>query len=230
MNPVVPILVILAIAWVVYYQLKSRDALFFNRSTGDKFDRSKLVGVLLGLDDNELTELLTLYRKEFGTGPARYARRTYQKWKCGKVQPATQTYERFLVHLPKVMTYDLKCEVLRHFMEEFTPKDQYELNVNTDDWQTKLAPLIKQVTDKAYTAQLPVEVERKLHWLGEGDMIAAQDILRASQAEEGRIMVAMLRDEFASIEKLLAEEHLTPKVSHVLKFPYGTIKLNIQRK
>ena len=86
-----------------------------------------------------------------------------------------QTYERFLLKLPKVMTYDLKCEVLRHFMEEYTPKDEYELDVNVDDWEKKLTPLVKQIIEKAYTAQLPIEVERKLHWLGEGDMIAAQD-------------------------------------------------------
>ena len=40
----------------------------------------------------------------------------------------------------------------------------------------------------------------------------------------------MLREEFAGIEKLLAEEDLKPKIGHVLKFPYGTIKLNIKRK
>ena len=231
MNRVWIFFLILGIGYFLYFQFKANGISFFEwLKPADRFHQSRLVAVLLGLDDQAVNELLTLYKEEFGNGPARYARRTYQKWKSGKVQPNKQTYERFLLKLPKVMTYDLKCEVLRHFMEEYTPKDEFELDVNVDDWEIKLTPLVEQIIEKAYTAQLPAEVERKLHWLGEGDMIAAQDILRASQAEEGKIMVSLLREEFAGVEKLLAEEDLKPKIGHVLKFPYGTIKLNIKRK
>ena len=61
-------------------------------------------------------------------------------------------------------------------------------------------------------------------------MQLAQEILRRSQVEEGKIAVSMLRQEFENIEKLLAETHLQPKVIHQLKFPYGTITLNIKRR
>jgi hypothetical protein len=191
---------------------------------------SKLVSVVLGLEPESVEELLVLYKKEFGRGAARYARKTYRKWKSGEVQPVKQTFERFLVHLPRVMSFDLKCEVLRAFMEEYAPKDNYELQVYTDDWQEKLTPLIEQIIDKTYTAQLPIKIERKLRWLGDGDMRLAQEILRRSQAEEGRIIVSRLSEEFATIEKLLAEKHLKPKVTHELKFPYGTIILNIKKR
>jgi hypothetical protein len=127
------------------------------------------------------------------------------------------------------MSYDLKCEILRHFMEEYAAKDEHELDVTIDDWEAKLEPLVHQIIDKAFTAQLPAEIERQLRWLGDGDMQAAQSILRASQAEEGRIMVSMLRDEFYAMEGLLDQRHLKPKVTHVLEFPYGTIKLNVRK-
>ena len=90
-----------------------------------RFHNSKLVSVLLSLDDDEVEELLALYKKEFGGGAARYARKTYRKWKSGEVRPITQTFERFLVHLPKVMSFDLKVEVLRALMEEYATKDKY---------------------------------------------------------------------------------------------------------
>jgi hypothetical protein len=195
-----------------------------------KFQNSKLVSVLLGLDDDALKELLDLYKKEFGRGAARYARKTYRKWKTGEVRPVTQTYERFLVHLPKVMSFDLKCDILRAFMEEYAAKDNYALKVSTEDWEEKLTPMVEQIIDKAYTAQLPVEVERKLRWLGQNDIQSAQKILRRSQVEEARITVSLLREEFANIEKLLKETHLKPKVKHELKFPYGTITLDIKSK
>ncbi len=218
----------------LYHLLKwswNGDRFFVGRKKGDpRFHNAKLVGILLGLNEKAVAELLGLYKKEFGAGPARYARRTYKKWKTGKVQPISQTYERFLVHLPKVMSYDLKCEVLRHFMEEYTPKDNYELDVYTDDWEAKLTPLVQQIIDKAYTAELPLEVERKLKWLGDGDMLAAQKILKASQTEEGKIAVSMLREEFQAVEGILNAEHLKPKVRHTLRFPYGTIELNVKRR
>ena len=196
----------------------------------ENIHRSKLVSVLLNLNNESVNELLDLYKKEFGSGPARYAKRTYRKWRSGEVQPATQTFQRFLLHLPQVMSYDLKCEVLRLFMEEFAPKDNYKLNVHTDDWEEKVTPMVHQIIDKAYTAKLPIEVERKLRWLGDGDMQAAQNMLKRSQAEEGRIVVSMLRGEFDNIENLLAHEHLKPRVKHTLKFPYGTIDLTIKRR
>jgi hypothetical protein len=200
------------------------------RKADRRFHGSKLVSVLLHLDDKQLDELLDLYKQEFGKGPARYARRTYKNWKTGKVQPISQTYDRFLLHLPKVMSFDLKCEVLRNFMEEYAAKDNYKLDVYTSDWEGKLAPLVNQIVDKAYSVQLPDELERKLKWLTDGDMRAAHELLKASQVEEGKIVVSMLRDEFANIEKLLNEENLKPKVRHVLEFPYGTIELNIKRR
>jgi hypothetical protein len=230
----VGILLIIAVFMIFAVERWLIDSDTFSLRAASKSDRqfhnSKLVSVLLGLDKQAVEELLALYKKEFGNGAARYARKTYQKWKSGEVRPVRQTFERFLVHLPKVMSFDLKCEILRAFMEEYAAKDNYELKVYTDDWEEKLAPFVGQLIDKAYRAQLPVEVERKLRWLGDGDMQLAQDILRRSQAEEGRIVVSQLRDEFASIEKLLAATHLKPKVTHELKFPYGTIILSIKRR
>ena len=232
MGPTIFIFIIAGIIVYNLFQWLSNGGSFFSgrRALDKRFHRSKLVSIILSLDDESVNELLGLYKKEFGAGAARYARRTYQKWKAGKVQPSWQTYERFLLHLPNVMSYDLKCEVLRHFMEEYAAKDDYELDVDTGNWEEKLTPLVQQIVEKAYTAQLPIEVERKLQWLGDGDMHAAQKILQASQAEEGRIAVSMLREEFVAIENLLSDEDLNPKVRHTMKFPYGTIRLNIKKE
>lgn len=223
---------VLVVIWFIAGELRARGFSLFKSSlsTGSEFHRSRLVSVLLSLDEPSFNDLMQLYKKEFGPGPARYARRTYKKWKTGKVQPNVETYRRFLVHLPQVMSFDLKCETLRLFMEEYAPKADHELELYVDEWEERLTPLIDQIVEKAFKAQLPRELERKLRWLGEGDMHVARDMLRASQAEESRIMASMLRDEFATIENLLAQEHLKPRVSHVIEFPYGTISLKIRRR
>lgn len=196
----------------------------------EKIHHRELMKVLLGLDDEKLDQLLKLYKEEFGEGAARYARKTYRKWEKGSVRPIKQTFERFLIHLPKVMSYDLKCDVLRHLMEEYCAKDSYNLTVYMDDWEKTLEPLVKKIVDKPYTAQLPADIEKKLKWLADGEMQIVQDILRKSQIEEGKIAVSMLRQEFANIEILLENTRGKTKVTHELKFPYGTIHLKLKRR
>ena len=163
-------------------------------------------------------------------GAARYARKTYRKWESGKVKPISQTYERFLINLPKVMDFDLKCEVLRHLMEEYCAKDNYDLTIYTDDWEKTLEPLVQKMIDKPYNANLPKQIEDKLSWLANEDMQIAEDILKKSQVEQGKITVSMLRQELAEIENLLEKTGNRSKVSHKLKFPYGTINLEIKRR
>lgn len=201
----------------------------FNKSR-QEFRNSEILKVLLNLNEDSLNQLFKLYKESFGKGAAAYARKTYRKWKNGQVHPNRQTFERFLLHLPKVMSYDLKCEVLRHLMEEYCSQETYQVTVYTDDWEKTLTPLVQQIIDKPYTAELPLEVQKKLTWLADGEMQLAQQILKQSQVEEGKIAVSMLRQEFANIETLLAETKLKPKVTHQLKFPYGTINLNIKRR
>ena len=96
---------------------------------------SELIKVLLSVDEKSLAELFKLYKTQFGRGAAYYARRTYKKWKTGKVRPNSQTYQRFLVQLPQAMSYNLKCEVLRKLMQEYCPKDDYRLRVWVNDWE-----------------------------------------------------------------------------------------------
>lgn len=211
--------------------------IYFNKNFASLFPKSQkqihnseLVKTLLNLDEKSLNGLLELYGKEFGTGAARYARKTYLKWKDGKVRPNRQTFERFLVHLPKVMSYDLKCEVLRRLMEEYCSRKDYELTVYTDNWEKTLTPLVKEIIDRPYTAELPTPIEARLNWLADGETQIAQDILRRSQVEESKIAVSMLRQEFENIDELLTAAKGKSKVTHELKFPYGTITLNIKRR
>ncbi len=228
------IYLILAIAIIVligfiYREYKTLLPFFASKSSA-KIHNAELVKTLLNLDEKSFENLLELYKEEFGQGAARYARKTYRKWKAGEVRPNRQTFSRFLVHLPKVMSYDLKCEVLRHLMEEYCAKDKYQLTVYTDDWEMTLEPLVRKIIDKPYTAELPAEIENRLKWLADGETRIAQDILRRSQVEEGKIAVSMLRQEFANIENLLENTKGKRKVTHQLKFPYGTINLEIKRR
>jgi hypothetical protein len=195
-----------------------------------RLKNSELVKVLLQLEEKPLNELFKLYKEQFGQGAARYARQTYQKWKAGKVRPNKQTFNRLLVHLPKVMSFDLKCEVLRKLREEYCLKDNYELTVYTDDWKEKLNPLVTSIIDKAHTAELPKQIEKKLQWLSENEMHVARALLNESQTQESRNTLLLLEQEISHIETFLADAAGKSRVTHQLKLPYGTITLKIKRR
>lgn len=228
-------IVVIVIGIIVFIYSKSSTQLSFwspkvSNIKATKIPDSELIKVLLSLDEQSLNELFALYKNQFGRGAAYYARKTYRKWQKGEVRPIRQTFERFLVQLPKVMSYDLKCEVLRKLMQEYSAKDVYDLGVSIGDWEEKLTPLVETMIEKAYTATLPKTIEEKLQWLAEDEMQIAQKILKNSQIEEGKIAVSMLRQEIAGIENLLETSKGKSRVTHQLKFPYGTINLEIKRR
>lgn len=188
-----------------------------------------LVRAIMSLEQRTLDDLFKLYAESFGPEAARYARHTYNKWKSGEVRPNKQTFNRLLVRLPEVMSFDLKCKLLRKLREEFCAESHYELTVSTSDWKDTLAPLVTELIDKSYTAELPKQIGEQLGWLATNDMQVARAILAESQAQESRNSVAMLEQEFANIEWLLAGSGRRSRITHTLRLPFGTIKLKIKR-
>jgi len=202
---------------------------FVQWSTG-RMGRSTIVGALLSLEEEPLAELFKLYRKQFGPGAARYARHTYEKWKNGQVHPTRRTFNRLAIYLPTVMSFDLKCELLRTLKREFCGRDDHELTVYTDSWKESLAPLVTNMIARSYTAALPTALVEQLSWLSENDMTAANAILAEAQARESRQTVARLNEDLSAIDHLLEEANGHSKVVHVMELPYGKLTLHIKRR
>ena len=193
-------------------------------------ENANLIKVLLELDEEPREELFDLYRQQFGDGAARYARQTYQKWKAGTVRPNKQTFRRFLINLPQVMSFDLKCDVLRELREAYCAHDTFEINVSTTNWKETLKPLVQDIVEKSLTAQLPDRVSKRLTWLAEDDVTLANAILAESQARESANALSLLQNEFSNIEMLLDNAPGNRKVMHVLRLPLGAITLHIKRE
>jgi len=221
-------LVILFLSGLVYLYRRGRNFSPAKKLTRGQ-ENANLIKVLLDLEDEPREQLFKLYQEQFGASAARYARQTYQKWKTGTVRPNKQTFRRFLINLPQVMNFDLKCEVLRELREAYCAQDNYEVSVSTDNWKETLTPLVQNVVEKALTAELPENLKRRLVWLSEEDVTAAHAILAESQARETANSLALLEKEFSNIEELLDNAPGSRKVTHLLKLPLGTINLNIKR-
>lgn len=191
---------------------------------------SDLVKVLLGLEEEKLDKLLELYRQEFGSSAARYARTTYTKWKSGKVRPNRQTFNRFLLHLPNVMSFDLKCEVLRRLRQEYCSTNHYSLTVDPRNWRETLTPLVDGLIEKSYAAELPQHVEERLRWLAANDMRVASAVLTESQVQESKNAMQLLESEFQHLEELFRQTRGRSEITHIVKLPLGTITLTIKGK
>ena len=222
----IAIAIVIASALLIYYVGLKAPA----EKVTTRFHNRDIIKVILNLNQNKLDELLGLYTKEFGVEAGRYARRTYNKWKSGEVRPNKQTFNRFLIHLPTVMTFDLKCEVLRKLREEYCSKDKYSLKVDTRNWKETLAPLITNIINKAYTAQFPKHIERRHKWLSDDDVKIASAILAESQAQETRNAMSLLEQEIENIERLLRTAPGTNEVIHTIELPFGVIRLKIEER
>lgn len=179
------------------------------------------------LTPDQLFRLLNIYSNSYGDGSASYARKTYDNWKHGEVRPSAQTINRLLDSLPLVLNFDGKCELLRKLRERHRKLEYYKLKVKADEWQQHVVPLVRAVIQKAYRANLPEPVERRLTWLSNGDMENARAILGHAQALEGAVAVNLLQDEMRNIDNALANLDGKGKVTHTIRLPYGQIQLKI---
>lgn len=179
------------------------------------------------LTPDQLARLFNIYSDSYGDGPAAYARKTYTDWKHGAVRPSAQTINRLLDSLPLVLNFDGKCELLRKLRERHRKPEHHSLKVKADDWKEHVVPLVRAVIQKAYRANLPEAVERRLTWLSNGDMQTARAILAHAQALEGAVAVTLLQDEMRNIENALTNLDGKGKVTHTIRLPYGQIQLKI---
>ena len=179
------------------------------------------------LTPDQLSRLLNIYSTEYGDGPAAYARKTYADWKQRAVRPSALTINRLLDSLPLVLNFDGKCELLRKLRERHRKPEYHSLRVKADDWKNHVVPLVKAVIQKAYRANLPEAVERRLTWLSNGDMQTARALLAHSQALESAVAVTLLQDEMRNIDAAITGLDGRGKVTHTIRLPYGHIQLKI---
>lgn len=222
------IIIILIVCGLAFLYQRRRLPASARRLTRSQ-ENANLIKVLLELEEEPREQLFKLYQEQFGAGAARYARQTYQKWKAGSVRPNNQTFRRFLLNLPHVMNFDLKCEVLRELREAYCSQDIYELSVTTNNWKETLTPMVQTVIKKALTAELPDSLSHRLTWLAEDDITVANALLAESQARETANALTLLEKEFSNIEELLDNMPGAGKVTHRLKLPLGTITLNVKK-
>jgi hypothetical protein len=141
---------------------------------------------------------------------------------------SAQTTERLLQILRPFLGAPVKHELLRKLRERYRQPESLSLEVTTLNYRSLVMPLVERLISKAYTANLPAELETRLAWLSDDDATAGKALLAGAEAAAMAISVARLDQEFSQMERLLT---VTPKgrVTHRIELPYGVITLSVKR-
>lgn len=213
---------------MAYFYRSYRRQLYKKSSRFDSID-DDLIEIFFNLTSSQLEELFTIYGRKHGFSSANYARKTYSKWKNNTVKQSRQSIARILVSLPEISDFQIKCTIIKKLRKKYFRKEFYKINIDTNNWVEKVTPLVDEVINKARTIELPEVVERHLFWLANDDMQIANAIIGQIEVEEGKIAVALLKEEFEKIEYLLESLPVKATVTHTIILPYGNIELNIKK-
>lgn len=181
----------------------------------------------LSLSSYELNALFIDYGREYGDSAEAYARKTYSNWKTGRTQLSGTTAERLLELLPHHLTANERFELLKKLRAKYIRKHSEYVRVAPENWKQAVHDAIQKVIVKSREFKLPDVLYEKATWLANGDVTAAQRLLRAAEEDEARVRAGYLDAEFKRIEMFVAHIKDTESVSHNISLPQGDIGVTI---
>ena len=182
----------------------------------------------LGLTKSQLHDFFFHYERRYGASARSYAKQAFLRWQSGTTRMSAQTTERLLQILPPFLGVGVKYELLRKLREKYRQPETHTIEVTTFNYRGILDPLVERLIAKAYSVNLPAELEQRLGWLSSSDTSAAKSLMAGAEAAAMKATLSRIDEEFLQMERLLAA---TPKgtLKHKIELPYGVISLAVKR-
>lgn len=207
-----------------YYAVSKREEL---TTTFGGIDRD-IERLFLSLHQEDLEELLEVYEEEFGRSAANYARATFPKWKAKKVKMGAKVAERLLNLVPPLLSPGERFELVKKLRKVNFRKVRRHVHTRPESWREDLVPVIRDVVEHGSTAVISEAVKRRVSWIANGDVAAAEQLLLAAEKDEAITRLAYLQDEFQRLDAIIAQlGDAKTSVSHSIDIPQGTINLHI---
>ena len=179
------------------------------------------------LPSYELEALFLDYGENYGKSAESYARRTYSSWKTGQTGLSGTTAERLVELLPHHLTANERFELLKKLRAKYVKKTSEYVTVSPENWKAAVHQAINNVIAKSREFKLPEALYQRATWLANGDVAAAQRLLRAAEEDEARLRSLYLDAEFKRIEMFVSHIKDTQSVSHRICIPQGEIGVTI---
>jgi len=180
---------------------KDVKSYFFNLSTG------------------QLTRVLDVYRKRFGTPAYEYACETYPLWKSGSRKMSGLVATRLFKILPGLMPIEEKHKLVKSLWLNLTPRGSSIIFTIGPDvsFEALQDALTAWIYETVVGFQLPANLLSRFRWLSDGDVKVQESLLNHFLEQEKSIMVDALGGEL----KHLQERFRTPSQTHVSKASYS---------
>lgn len=184
--------------------------------------------ILLSLPPVQLESVFMRYREKHGESALSYARKTYVKWKSGTVKMGGAIAERLTNLVPHVIEPHARFELVKKLRSVHLHRQHKHVTCSPSEWRSHVAAVLAELLAASHKFQLPQHVLDRVHWLTEGDAVAAQRLLAAAEQDEAAVRLQYLEADFKRIDLLLQHVKATKSMRHTIELPQGTVTVVIE--
>lgn len=144
------------------------------------------------------------YEKEHGAGKRKYAEKTFEEWRSGKVQMGGEISDRLVRIVPAFLTFDQKYELIEKLWDRFRQKTTLNVTISPSGGLEGAINAVMGAIDAVGDQEIPPAVAERLEWLAADDGVAAQALLGQIAKREGEIAVQTLESELRQLLSIAA--------------------------
>jgi hypothetical protein len=175
--------------------------------------------MFFALDGFTLKLVFNRYERDHGAGKRKYAEKTFEEWRSGRVQMGGEIRDRLVRIVPAFLTFDQKYELIEKLWATLRQKTTLNVTISPAGGLDAALDVVMGAIDALGDHEIPLAVAERLEWLAADDGVAAQALLGQVAKREGEIAVQTLESELRQL--------LSIAVMHPDKLVSGTRTVNL---
>lgn len=186
--------------------------------------------MFFSLDRFTLTLVFNRYEKEFGPGRRRYAEKTFEDWRTGRVKMGGEISDRLVRIVPAFLNFDQKYELIQKLWSRCRQKTTLSVTISPESGLDHAIETVKTALDSVAAQDIPPAVAERLEWLAADDCVAAQALLEEVAKREGQIAVQTLETELRQL-LAIAKRHSDKAVfgTKTISLPTATVYIHVSQ-
>ncbi|MFN0133581.1 MAG: CFI-box-CTERM domain-containing protein [Phycisphaerales bacterium] len=186
--------------------------------------------MFFALDGLTLKLVFNRYEKEHGSGKRKYAERTFEEWRSGRVQMGGEISDRLVRIVPVFLTFDQKYELIEKLWARFRQKTTLNVTISPAGGLDAAIDAVMGAIEAVGEQEIPTAVAERLEWLAADDGVAAQALLGQITKRECEIAVQTLETELRQL-LAIAQMHKDKSVwgTRTVNLPGATVYIHISQ-
>lgn len=196
----------------------SERNIFAEKHIKEAHEFSSLVGkadmeikdFFFSLSPSQLDKIFTTYGITYGKAPEEYARKSYDKWRCGYVQMSGLIAKRLFALLPAYMCAEKKYQIARQIWMHSSPSSTLSFAIGpTTSIERINEKVLAHLNNHLQEHTIPASIAEQFKWLNENDVILYEKMLNYFRNEETEIAVRNIANLIPSIQREIGAKENT---------------------